>query len=763
MTVTEKRSDQGAADASPPSDAPGIVQRAQAEVEREAHAVAGRLRHRGEHYALGAQFVASTLFRLLVLVFLRVIPGGIGFLSVYAYAAYVAAWVAYDVYLYRHLGDKRSYADAAKHGSSDSDLVARLAQSRPAQYALSIALGISTRCRRVNLCVLSVQTLLLLLFLDLYYSPFMFPSHLDYNLRFARVGALSPSTATLHLRFPHPLPPLDGLWEGDGIEDSPGVLTDAEALSAAPVRVVWRRVVEGSAGAGGAGAPPPQRAHGAASALRDARRWERGPLVPLSAESDWTASVTLTDLWPATRYEWRLAFVHNNTFAPVPERPVQFVTWPDPRLSAYLKTKHADAAPASSADERSPVDDPNHFTFAATSCIKADFPYNPAQFWGWNWLLKLLGIGTGPGGVAQRNRIRGFDLMAQRHVDGAGATPGLRFLLELGDLIYADVPRYEGPYLSSYRKLYRNLFASESFRRVYNKIPVLGIYDDHEIVNNWSGGGYGDEASQVDRHMLHEFERHPSPPAGLGPGIIAWAEYMGNANPAPAARGEHYYSFQYGDTAFFVMDVRAHRTHAGYKGDDRTTLGASQRAALLNWLTQVNHTATFKFLVSSVPFTSLWGGPLDLDGRLDGWAAYPEERKLVLDVLQYVPNVIIISGDRHEFASSLMRNSVVEFSTSPLSMFYIPIRTLSQSHTIEPGHETLLKYLPDGNYKWSEFEVDTRDPHAPVVRVSVQIDGKEAWRVAVMGRPVSRPRGALGSLAKSLVELLGFRPRRWFG
>ena len=164
-----------------------------------------------------------------------------------------------------------------------------------------------------------------------------------------------------------------------------------------------------------------------------------------------------------------------------------------------------------------------------------------------------------------------------------------------------------------------------------------------------------------------------------------------------------------------------------------------------------------------MPFTSLWGGPLDFDGRVDGWSAYSDERKLILDAIQYVPNVIILSGDRHEFAAVSFRDAAVEFSTSPLSMFYIPIRTLSQEHTIDPpGEERLLKYLPDGNHKWSEFEVDTRDPLAPVVKVTVQVDGKDAWQVTVHGVPVRRPHSALGSLAQTLLELLGFKNRRWF-
>jgi alkaline phosphatase D len=36
-----------------------------------------------------------------------------------------------------------------------------------------------------------------------------------------------------------------------------------------------------------------------------------------------------------------------------------------------------------------------------------------------------------------------------------------------------------------------------------------------------------------------------------------------------------------------------------------------------------------------------------------------------MDVLEHVPNVIVLSGDRHEFAAASIRTTVTEFSTSP--------------------------------------------------------------------------------------------------
>ena len=140
---------------------------------------------------------------------------------------------------------------------------------------------------------------------------------------------------------------------------------------------------------------------------------------------------------------------------------------------------------------------------------------------------------------------------------------------------------------------------------------------------------------------------------------------------------------------------------------------------------QVNNTATFKFIVSSVPFTSLW----QHDAQKDSWAAYPYEKMPLLNALHSVPNVIVISGDRHEFAAIKFTaegggHSFVEVSTSPLSMFYVPfIRTLRMASenmvkvieqvatsvegepaTIEQEElvpqEHVLKYIAEGNYKW---------------------------------------------------------------
>ena len=143
-------------------------------------------------------------------------------------------------------------------------------------------------------------------------------------------------------------------------------------------------------------------------------------------------------------------------------------------------------------------------------------------------------------------------------------------------------------------------------------------------------------------------------------------------------------------------------------------------------MTQVNNTAVFKFIVSSVPFTALW----TYEALEDTWAAFPYEKSALLSAFQSVPNVIVLSGDRHEFAAIEFAagdggHNVLEVSTSPMSMFYVPfIRTLKPrseevvnrtreeviikedgnmgvvQHVEEVPREKVLKYIAEGNYKW---------------------------------------------------------------
>ncbi|KAF7295206.1 hypothetical protein MIND_01059400 [Mycena indigotica] len=385
----------------------------------------------------------------------------------------------------------------------------------------------------------------------------------------------------------------------------------------------------------------------------------------------------------------------------------------------------------------------SHFRFVASSCITPNFPYVP--FHG--------------------RTIKGFDALARYLFPTPDSSPLAEFLLLLGDFIYSDVPVRIADDKQAYQRLYRRNYQSSSFRKVYERLPIFHTYDDHEFRNNFAGAGLD-----------------PPPFANAS---SAYKIY--NANPNfDSPKDQNYYSFTYADVAFFVLDTRRYRT--GGDVESPTMLGDTQLAALHAWLSHANSTASFKFIISSVPFTSLWGH----DAASDSWAAYPAEKAAVLAALHSVPNVVILSGDRHEFASIEFNaqhfHTVREYSTSPLNMFDIPFyRTLSKrsaetvaqarevvsedgvksTEDVEVPKERVVKYLARGNIKWSTFEIDTRNLTQPTLRVDVVIGGKVRYREELIGSPVKlQASNALGAFVttglKEAFNRIGINPSRWF-
>lgn len=64
-----------------------------------------------------------------------------------------------------------------------------------------------------------------------------------------------------------------------------------------------------------------------------------------------------------------------------------------------------------------------------------------------------------------------------------------------------------------------------------------------------------------------------------------------------------------------MWDLRRYRSsNEAIDDEEKTMLGETQKHVFLDWLEKVNNTATFKFVVSSVPFQTCYSG---LDGKLD--------------------------------------------------------------------------------------------------------------------------------------------------
>lgn len=99
--------------------------------------------------------------------------------------------------------------------------------------------------------------------------------------------------------------------------------------------------------------------------------------------------------------------------------------------------------------------------------------------------------------------------------------------------------------------------------------------------------------------------------------------------------------------------------------------------------------------------------------------------------------MLVISGDRHEFASTEISTAagrvlgypgrIVDISISPLNQFYLPFKTYS-SHV----NDTELRYLPNGNVKWGRFIVDNTGK-IPRLDFELKVYGQTAWTYTMFG------------------------------
>lgn len=191
-----------------------------------------------------------------------------------------------------------------------------------------------------------------------------------------------------------------------------------------------------------------------------------------------------------------------------------------------------------------------------------------------------------------------------------------------GDVVYADTTNPQ-----KMRQKYQQQLDRPGYQRFTSRIPVDGIWDDHDFgINN--GGRNNPVKKEAQRFFL---------------------DFMGEAADSPRRSQEGIYtSFTKGEgnrtVKFFLLDTRYHRGSTGSgRGDN---LGAAQ----WHWLEREmqQSTASVNIFVSGVsvmspqmPFAEEWN-----DFR---WS----RKKLFKLIRQYdLPGVLFLSGDRH-FSSHL--------------------------------------------------------------------------------------------------------------
>jgi len=363
-----------------------------------------------------------------------------------------------------------------------------------------------------------------------------------------------------------------------------------------------------------------------AAAYEDPAWQAAGKITSLDNETDYTAVVSFPlPNHPERTYQWTTSNNHSGFFTVPPK--------------AGQVTKHGD------------------FTFLTTSCIIPRFPYNPFD---------------------HALAIPGFRHMA----DVIKSIPGgAQFMLFVGDFIYVDVPKRFGSSVEEYRSKYRQIYASPDWPKVGQNLSWIHVLDDHEIANDWDRNTTGVYSAAID--PWHHYQTAVNPPK---------ARQAGTYNTA--RREATYFEFTQGPVTFFMLDTRTYRdssTDLPVNSTDKSMLGKEQLADLLAFLEKPEPKGVkWKIVVSSIPFTKNWRMK-----NLDTWAGYLSERQTILEAMWDVGlrggiGVVVLSGDRHEFAATAfpppqggkwpISATVNEFSTSPLSQFYLPTPTYRQTN-----------------------------------------------------------------------------------
>jgi alkaline phosphatase D len=291
------------------------------------------------------------------------------------------------------------------------------------------------------------------------------------------------------------------------------------------------------------------------------------------------------------------------------------------------------------------------FTFLSTSCIVSRLPYSP-----FDHPLAIPGM---------------------RYLTELLPSLNAQFMLFLGDFIYIDVPRMWGAHKTDYRQKYRQVYASPDWAGVGQNLSWIHVLDDHEILNDWSSNNTGVYAEAVD--PWHHYHTSANPPLSR------------QAGSTGARKGATWFEFTQGPASFFMMDTRSYRSsnQLPARKVEKTMLGQEQLEDLLAYLARPEPKGVkWKILASSVPFTKNWRV-----NTKDTWGGFLHERNALLHAMWNVGKtgvgVVILSGDRHEFAATKFpppddtewpeSSAVHEFSVSPLSQFYSPIPTYRQT------------------------------------------------------------------------------------
>ena len=235
------------------------------------------------------------------------------------------------------------------------------------------------------------------------------------------------------------------------------------------------------------------------------------------------------------------------------------------------------------------------------------------------------------------------------HQHAAGLAD-LDLYLFLGDYVYersgADIRRdpIDAVDLRSYRQKYALYRTDPALRELHRLHPTAHVWDDHEVVNNYTEND------------------PPAAPAQRAAAYRAAFEWLPRMT-FPRERHRIFKRLQFGSVAdVFLLDERQYRTGKN-DGQPRRMLGDAQ----LGWLAAELRAsrATWKIVANQVVMAARQEGEERASG--DSWDGYADERTRLLAEIERagIDNVVFLTGDAHVFMASLLASDFEALAADP--------------------------------------------------------------------------------------------------
>lgn len=250
-----------------------------------------------------------------------------------------------------------------------------------------------------------------------------------------------------------------------------------------------------------------------------------------------------------------------------------------------------------------------------------------------------------------------YELMAREDID---------FVVNLGDYIYAEAYHTgetavrrdrigEARTLADYRAKYALYRSDPALRRLHARVPMISIWDDHEVQDNYAGGAPGGGLDPAKRYSQRR----------RAAAYRAFFEHM----PLLAPRRDRtriYRSLRFGKAVELLMlDERQYRADqpcgdraAGpdcpERHGTRPFLGDRQLAFAKQRLQASD--ATWKVMGNGVPIMPVKVGPSAYQ-TFDLWHGYLAEREALLSHIRdrRIRDVVFVAGDFHTFFAGDVR------------------------------------------------------------------------------------------------------------